>query len=398
MVGQSQCKSPVSASSESSFSFPSAKPVVLAVIPKLMVLASIPSRSTKHYREWVSADVLKHVSKVKPLEVDRLVAKGAWVDLSSANDFIMQAPFDDERVCHAALEDEDDFIFMYETVFEDLGVSMPFDFFYAEILQTLGIPPSQLHPNSWAVLKAFETVSLAVMHRMNLFRPYLESYKGFKTHYIKIVPIKGASLTMDGKPIPWYWHIPNQVQGLSLEDLSVGDQVSWGIVNRLPRSVNCKEVVADSFADNRTPFFIAIFKKAGYNLGALIQRSQEIARSAPIEQADVPASPLPSSRTLVVQQGSVLKPIPASPLSPGLKRKGASSPRQDDIKRAKKTDIAPTVVLSSKVEAAFKGVSPMPTDQGVLLLLPLRTLLLHRVPSLPVQYHAPPAKGILILL
>ncbi|RDX93692.1 hypothetical protein CR513_24001, partial [Mucuna pruriens] len=289
------------------------EPVPLAVMPKSMVLAGVPSRSTEHYEEWVSPNVLKHVSKVKPSEVDRLVVKGAWVDPSSANDFIMQAPFDNECVCHAALEDEDDFIFMYDTVFEDLGISMPFDFFYAEVLGMLGIPPSQLHPNSWVVLGAFETsgchLGVSRDHALHEFiSPLHGVFQGFKTRYIKIVPIKGASLTMDGEPIPWYLRIPNQVQGMSLEDLNAGDQVSWGILNRLPHGVNCKEVV-------------------------------------------VP--------------GSVLKPVLTSPPSPGPKRKGASSLRQDDIKRAKAIEAATEVVHSSKVEAAFEGASPMSTDQGV---------------------------------
>ncbi|RDX89057.1 hypothetical protein CR513_29256, partial [Mucuna pruriens] len=55
-----------------------------------------------------------------------------------------------ERVCHAAKEGEELFIYMYETVFLDLGVTLPFDFFEANVLRVLGIAPSQLHPNGWA--------------------------------------------------------------------------------------------------------------------------------------------------------------------------------------------------------------------------------------------------------
>ncbi|RDX95190.1 hypothetical protein CR513_22324, partial [Mucuna pruriens] len=157
-AGQTMSKSLVPVSSESSSSFPSAKSVSLAVVPESIVLASVPSRSTEHCEEWMSLDVFKQVSRVTPSEVDKLVAKGTWVDPSSANDFIMMAPFDDEHVCHVAQEDEDDFIFMYEMVFEDLGISLPIDFFYAEVFLILGIAPSQLHPNSWATLRAFETI------------------------------------------------------------------------------------------------------------------------------------------------------------------------------------------------------------------------------------------------
>ncbi|RDX82383.1 hypothetical protein CR513_36835, partial [Mucuna pruriens] len=125
-----------------------AEPVSLAVMPESMVPASVPSYSIEHYEEWVSPDVLKQVSSTTPSEVDP----------SSANDFIMMGPFDDERICHAAQEDEDDFIFMYETNFEDLGISLPINFFDAEVLRMLRIALSQLHPNSWATLRAFETI------------------------------------------------------------------------------------------------------------------------------------------------------------------------------------------------------------------------------------------------
>ncbi|RDX85577.1 hypothetical protein CR513_33216, partial [Mucuna pruriens] len=161
-------------------------PVPLAAVSKSMVPTSAPSRSTEHYMEWVSLDVLKQVSSIIPSEVDTLVAKGTWVNPSSAHDLIMMAPFDNKRICHATQEDEDDFIFMYETIFEDLRISLPIDFFYTEISQGA----------TW--------VSLATMHHMNLFRPYLESYKGFKTRYVKVLPMKDAPLTMDGEPIPWY--------------------------------------------------------------------------------------------------------------------------------------------------------------------------------------------------
>ncbi|RDX75956.1 hypothetical protein CR513_44099, partial [Mucuna pruriens] len=60
-------------------------------------------------------------------------------------------------------------------------------------------------------------VSFAAIHRMNLFCPYLESYKGFKTRYVKVLPVKDAPLTMDGEPIPWYWHMPNQVEGMPID-------------------------------------------------------------------------------------------------------------------------------------------------------------------------------------
>ncbi|RDX89425.1 hypothetical protein CR513_28846, partial [Mucuna pruriens] len=211
--------------------------------------------------------------------VDTLVAKGAWVDQSSARDFIMVAPFEERRVCHTALVDEDDFIFMYEAVFKDLGISLPFDFFFAEVLGTLGIAPSQLHPNSWAILWAFEIicraisikpmtpllfsfytarisqgatwVSLVTMYRMNLFC---------------LMPLSlwtGNTSLSTGACQTGY-------RGLSSGDLNAEDQVSWGILNQLPHCVNCKKVVVAYFAADPSSYLIAIFKKLGYELSAMI--------------------------------------------------------------------------------------------------------------------------------
>ncbi|RDX90028.1 hypothetical protein CR513_28154, partial [Mucuna pruriens] len=74
-----------------------------------------------------------------------------------------------------------------------------------------GVPSRSIeHYEEWVssdVLKQITQgatwVSLMTMHRMNLFCPYLESYKGFKTRYVKVLPMKDAPLIMNGEPIPW---------------------------------------------------------------------------------------------------------------------------------------------------------------------------------------------------
>ncbi|RDX57901.1 hypothetical protein CR513_62823, partial [Mucuna pruriens] len=139
------------------------------------------------------------------------------------------------------------------------------------------------------------------MHRMNLFFPYLDSYKGFKTRYVKVLPVKDTPLTMDGEPIPWYWRLPNRVQGLSSKDLNVDDKVRLGILNQLPPGGD-------------------IFKKSGYNLSALMQRGKAAVETAPSVQKKLP-----------------FKPVQASPPLPGpiMKRKVASSSPKGEAKTTK---------------------------------------------------------------
>ncbi|RDX76414.1 hypothetical protein CR513_43598, partial [Mucuna pruriens] len=115
----------------------------------------------------------------------------------------------------------------------DLGIAIPFDDYEADLLQILGVMPSQLHPNGWAAMQAFRVlchslrmhpraslflahysthisakvgwVSLSSLPKVNLFNAYSTSYKDFKNHYVKICAFGGASFVMDEKSMPLYW-------------------------------------------------------------------------------------------------------------------------------------------------------------------------------------------------
>ncbi|RDX67145.1 hypothetical protein CR513_54008, partial [Mucuna pruriens] len=55
-------------------------------------------------------------------------------------------------------EGETYFIYLYETYILDLGVTIPFDSFEIDVLNVLNVTPTQLHPNSWAVMQVFKVV------------------------------------------------------------------------------------------------------------------------------------------------------------------------------------------------------------------------------------------------
>ncbi|RDX89434.1 hypothetical protein CR513_28838, partial [Mucuna pruriens] len=170
------------------------------------------------------------------------------------------------------------------------------------------------------------------MHRMNLFRPYLDSYKGFKTHHVKVLPIKDAPLTMDGEPIPWYWRLPNWVQGLSSKDLNADD--------KLPRGVNYKEVVAASFAIDPRHYLI------GYDLGALMQRGK-VAVEGKLDELSVDSMMSPITAP-IVQIKLPFKIISAPPPLSGLimKRKVVFPTPEGEAKRAKPLEEILTFVRS----------------------------------------------------
>ncbi|RDY10832.1 hypothetical protein CR513_04581, partial [Mucuna pruriens] len=284
----------------------------------------------------------------------------------------MVALFKEEHACHATQADEDDFIFMYDTIFEDLGISLPFDFFFAEVLWTLGIVPSQLHPNSWAVLQDFKTVcqalsikpmtpflfsfytaeinqgaswvSFAAKHRMNLFRPYLKSYRGFKNRYVKVVPVKDA---------PYYG------RGTHLLVLA--------------------------YAKPGT-------KSSGYHLSAMIQQGKTAAGNKSVGLT-VDSTPPPAvSTTSIMQQKLAFKLVPAPPPLPSPKRKVASSPSEGEVKKAKPTKAIlavepPLVATPSEIMVVDVGgiaseqireadiilekVPPIVADQGTSAAIPI---------------------------
>ncbi|PNY07559.1 hypothetical protein L195_g004059 [Trifolium pratense] len=65
----------------------------------------------------------------------------------------MRLAGDDERVCSSF--DGHEFA-MYEYVFKEMGFRLPFSPFAVSVLKALQVAPSQLHPNSWAFILAFE--------------------------------------------------------------------------------------------------------------------------------------------------------------------------------------------------------------------------------------------------
>ncbi|MED6155574.1 hypothetical protein PIB30_006442 [Stylosanthes scabra] len=128
------------------------------------------------------------------------------------------APDPQDRVCHVDLESESCF-FLYEAIFTKVGIHIPFTEFEIEVLRGCEITPSQIHPNSWGFIRAFEVIcrefgvptSIGVFHHlfkltkpfskekqqwlsfranqnMKVFEMLEESVRDFKCLYFKVVP------------------------------------------------------------------------------------------------------------------------------------------------------------------------------------------------------------------
>ncbi|CAJ2658786.1 unnamed protein product [Trifolium pratense] len=130
-------------------------------------------------------------------------------------------PGEGERVCSSF--GGHDFA-MYEFVFKEMGLRLPFSPFAASVLKALQVAPSQLHPNSWSFIMGFEHlctykgvlptlplffrifkiqrkptrevgraprqnwVSLKHHEDVKLFKMFVDSVKDFKERYFVVRP------------------------------------------------------------------------------------------------------------------------------------------------------------------------------------------------------------------
>jgi len=88
--------------------------------------------------------------------------------IGEAEDWELVLPSTSDRVCS---EYENHAFPMYEVVFKDMGFQLPFLDFQQEVLCWTKLSPSQIHPNSYAFMRAFELVCdyLRILASNNVF-------------------------------------------------------------------------------------------------------------------------------------------------------------------------------------------------------------------------------------
>ncbi|RDX82531.1 hypothetical protein CR513_36661, partial [Mucuna pruriens] len=132
-----------------------------------------------------------------------------------------------EAVYMNSAEGSRPFFYLYDTLHSKLGIKLPFTHFEWSVLRALNVAPTQLHPNSWAFVRAFELLcedlgkaptlgtdrvgwtSLSNRPKRKLLRPFLESYKAFKDRFFRVAPSDPNSRLLtdrDGRqcfPLQW---------------------------------------------------------------------------------------------------------------------------------------------------------------------------------------------------
>ena len=143
------------------------------------------------------------------------------------------------------------FFFMYQTVFKRVGVRLLFTPFERELLTKINTAPAQLHPNSWAFVRAFQILYgyLGVLPSVDVFLHFFEvkkqgkslwvsfsgiagrillsffqnSYKGWKGKFFRVCCAKQDPTALDDFPLYCTEH-PKLVKAKALDELSSADR------------------------------------------------------------------------------------------------------------------------------------------------------------------------------
>jgi len=123
------------------------------------------------------------------------------------------------------------FCFVYTTLFKKVKLKFPFTRFERELLTELNIAAAQLHPNSWAFVRAFEVmcahlglpasvdvflflfeakhpgdrlwVSLNAIAGRSIFAIFQQSYKDWKGKFVQVRANDKDKSLLDGFPLYW---------------------------------------------------------------------------------------------------------------------------------------------------------------------------------------------------
>jgi len=176
---------------------------------------------------------------------------------------------DNERVCHGKGEVRLDFFYVYACLFHDLGLTVLFADWQMTVLRQIQCAPTQIHPNAWASMQAFDVLCRAAgltptmplfLHfykthptaskgwvsflgaNKSLLTLYLASYKGFKTGFFKVaIPGKGRRFNFDeqNRPkFPLYWTaFPPPTNAWAEERLTPAERADLTVLKTLPDKI-----------------------------------------------------------------------------------------------------------------------------------------------------------------
>jgi len=192
-----------------------------------------------------------------------------------------------EPVCaDEAFGPEGPFCFIYSTIFRRLRRRLPLTPFERTLLTELNVAPAQLHPNTWAFVRAFSILcySLGLTPSIDTFLYFFEvkdprkklwvsfngvvgrvlltllqqSYKGFKKNFFKVRSNRRDPALLDGFPLYWT-EKPNLQRARRLEDLSLQERGVCELFSGLPAPFITLYLLKCEFNPKNHKTYIGIF-------------------------------------------------------------------------------------------------------------------------------------------
>ncbi|KAL5134498.1 hypothetical protein HKD37_03G007641 [Glycine soja] len=175
----------------------------------------IGGRHLLHHTKWVRDDVLNYMSSLT--SATTVAALQCQVKLKSPEDsckIVVHACGNDDFPFLRAASGSFPFFFMYRCVFEVMGLFFPLKIFQYALLEHVNVASSQLHPNSWAMMKLMSKIGWVSLNNVSkkLFEFDSNIFHRFKDHFFKVL---GTGVMADGFPLmfnkdgesrfPFYW-------------------------------------------------------------------------------------------------------------------------------------------------------------------------------------------------
>ena len=204
------------------------------------------------------------------------------------NDVIVGVCELDEPVCRdGTLPPRETFTFIYATLFERLGFRLPFNNFEKGLMTTLNVAPAQLHPNSWAFIRAFHILckglgiqptpamflyffelksgssrsvwySLSGAGGRGLLTLYQSSYKGFRGAFVKILAPEHNPTLLEGFPLYWTKSLVLK-RARPFEELDPADQRGCAELEGLEVIFNIRKILDLEYREVDLKLFIGIY-------------------------------------------------------------------------------------------------------------------------------------------
>jgi len=166
------------------------------------------------------------------------------------------------------------FFFFYQTVFKRIRQRLLFSSFERELLTEVNVAPSQLHPKSWAFVRAFSIlcnhfghppfvdvflhffeaknlgknfwVSFSGVRGRVILTLFQQSYKGFKGKFFRVRCSEHDHTSLDGFPLYWVGKLTLK-KAKTLDELSSADREVCQVLDSLGAVFNTVELIKNEY-------------------------------------------------------------------------------------------------------------------------------------------------------